>query len=48
MWRPIELWVVEAAMLLRCLGHRCEVVSLTHQLPLYFPGKFLVLISVRG
>jgi hypothetical protein len=48
-WRPIRLWDVEAPTFSRKLAHRwrsgCQPCALA---ALYPPGRFLVLISVRG
>jgi hypothetical protein len=49
-WRPIGLWEVEASTF--SLDNRLtdggKVVSLTRRPPFTSPGRFLVLISVRG
>jgi hypothetical protein len=50
-WRPVRLWDVEAPTfsLDSRLTDSGKVVSLRHRaVALYPPGKFLVLISVRG
>jgi hypothetical protein len=48
-WKPVGLWDVEAATFLDSrLIDGSEVVSLLRQLFPLIPGRFLVLISVRG
>jgi hypothetical protein len=48
-WRPTGLWEANAPTLLDSwLTDGSKVVSLTHQSPFTSPGRFLVLISVRG
>jgi hypothetical protein len=49
-WRPIGLWDVEVPTfsLENRLIHGGMVVSLTRRSPFTLPGRFLVLISIRG
>jgi hypothetical protein len=47
--RPMGVWDVSLPHFLdNRLINACKVVSLTRRPPFYPPGKFLVLISVRG
>jgi hypothetical protein len=47
-WRPIGLWDVEGPTLSRWLTDGGKVASLMCRPPFTPPGRFLVLISVRG
>jgi hypothetical protein len=48
-WRPIGLWDVEAPIFSRQSAHRWRWGRQPHTpAALYLPGRFLVLISVRG